>query len=76
MAVQIAKYLGAKKVVATGRNREVLIGLLSIGPDEVISLDRDGKASEGELREQFAQRIDVVLDYLWGAKCRANTRGG
>ena len=66
MAVQIAKHLGAKKVVATGRNREVLNGLLSIGADEVISQDRDGKASEDELRKQFAQRIDVVLDYLWG----------
>jgi NADPH:quinone reductase-like Zn-dependent oxidoreductase len=67
MAVQIAKRLGAKKVVATGRNREVLKSLLSIGADVVIPQDHDGKASEDELRKQFAQRIDVVLDYLWGA---------
>ncbi|AXC10047.1 Quinone oxidoreductase [Acidisarcina polymorpha] len=67
MAVQIAKFLGAKKVVATGRNREVLNSLLAIGADEVISQDHDGKSSDDELREQFAQRIDVVLDYLWGA---------
>jgi NADPH:quinone reductase-like Zn-dependent oxidoreductase len=67
MAVQIAKHLGAKKVVAIGRNREVLNTLLSIGADEVISQGDDGKASEDELRKQFAQRIDVVLDYLWGA---------
>jgi NADPH:quinone reductase-like Zn-dependent oxidoreductase len=67
MAVQIAKRLGAKKVVATGRNRDVLYSLLSIGADEVIPQDHDGKASEDELRKQFAQRIDVVLDYLWGA---------
>lgn len=67
MAVQIAKYLGARKVVATGRNRAVLNSLLAIGADEVISQDHDGKASEDELRKQFAQRIDVVLDYLWGA---------
>jgi NADPH:quinone reductase-like Zn-dependent oxidoreductase len=67
MSVQIAKRLGAKKVVATGRNREVLYSLLSIGADEVITQDHDGKASEDELRKQFAERIDVVLDYLWGA---------
>ncbi len=67
MAVQIAKHLGAKKVVATGRNRETLNALLSIGADEVIPLDHDGKASEDGLRKQFEQRIDVVLDYLWGA---------
>lgn len=67
MAVQIAKHLETKKVVTTGQNREVLNTLLSIGADEVISQDHDGKASEDELRKQFAQRIDVVLDYLWGA---------
>ncbi len=66
MAVQIAKHLGAKRVVATGRNRETLNALLSIGADEVIWLDPDGKASEDGLRKQFEQRIDVVLDYLWG----------
>ncbi len=67
MAVQIAKYLGAKKVVATGRNQQILSTLLSIGADEVIPLDHDGKASEDELKKQVSQRIDVVLDYLWGA---------
>ncbi len=66
MAVQIAKHLGARKVVATGRNREVLNSLLSIGADEVLQQDQDGKASEEEMRGQFTQGIDVVLDYLWG----------
>jgi NADPH:quinone reductase-like Zn-dependent oxidoreductase len=67
MAVQIAKHLGAKKVVATGRNRGVLDTLLSIGADAVIPQNQDGKASEDELKKQFSQGIDVVLDYLWGA---------
>ncbi|MBX6359416.1 MAG: zinc-binding alcohol dehydrogenase family protein [Acidobacterium ailaaui] len=66
MAIQIAKHLGAKKVVATGRNRKMLNALSSIGADEVIPLDHDGKASEDEFRKQFEQGIDVVLDYLWG----------
>jgi len=67
MAVQIAKRLGAKKVVATGRNHGVLESLLSIGADQTIPLNQDGMASEERLREQFSQDIDVVLDYLWGA---------
>ena len=67
VAVQIAKYLGAKKVVATGRNREALHALRSMGADVLIPLDQDGKAQPDELRNQFEQRIDVVLDYLWGA---------
>lgn len=67
MAVQLAKHLGAKKVVATGRNREMLNALLSIGADEVIPLDHDGKASEDGFQKQFKRGIDVVLDYLWGA---------
>lgn len=33
----------------------------------MIPLDHDGGASEDGLRKQFEQRIDVVLDYLWGA---------
>ncbi|WP_260741424.1 quinone oxidoreductase family protein [Tunturiibacter lichenicola] len=67
MAVQIAKHLGAKKVIATGRNPETLHALFAIGADEVIPLDHDGKTSKDELKKHFEQRIDIVLDYLWGA---------
>jgi NADPH:quinone reductase-like Zn-dependent oxidoreductase len=66
IAVQIAKHLGAKKVVATGRNRHSLNGLLSLGADETIALDDDGKPPEATFRKQFEQGVDVVLDYLWG----------
>jgi NADPH:quinone reductase-like Zn-dependent oxidoreductase len=66
MAVQIAKHLGAKKVIAIGRNQEALNSLLSVGADELIPLDQEGNAPESELRRQFEQKIDIVLDYLWG----------
>jgi NADPH:quinone reductase-like Zn-dependent oxidoreductase len=66
MAVQIAKHLGAKKVIATGRNQDVLATLSSMGADQVISLNQDGMALKDRLRDQFAQGVDVVLDYLWG----------
>jgi NADPH:quinone reductase-like Zn-dependent oxidoreductase len=71
LAVQIAKYMGAKKVIATGRNTEVLQSLARLGADVTIPLVHEGDALERAFREQFAERIDVVVDYLWGmsAEC-------
>ncbi len=68
LAVQIAKYLGARKVIASGRNPAVLESLLGLGADVVISLEQDANALEEAFRTQFAKdRVDVVLDYLWGS---------
>jgi len=67
LAVQIAKYMGARKVVATGRNAEALKALSVLGADVTISLGDSGDAFEDALKEQFGgDGIDVVLDYLWG----------
>lgn len=67
LAVQIAKYLGARKVVATGRNSELLKALPDLGADVTIPLDNAGDIFEDALKEQFGgDGIDVVLDYLWG----------
>jgi NADPH:quinone reductase-like Zn-dependent oxidoreductase len=66
IAVQIAKHLGARKVIVTGRNRRVLDHLRSVGADQIVVLGPDGSAPEDALRQHFEQRIDVVLDYLWG----------
>jgi NADPH:quinone reductase-like Zn-dependent oxidoreductase len=67
LAIQIAKYLGAKKVVATGRNVETLKTLSALGADVTIPLGDCGDGFEDALKEQFGgDGIDVVLDYLWG----------
>jgi NADPH:quinone reductase-like Zn-dependent oxidoreductase len=67
LAVQIAKYMGARKVVATGRNAEALKALPVLGADVTIPLGDVGEAFEETLKEQFGgDGIDVVLDYLWG----------
>jgi NADPH:quinone reductase-like Zn-dependent oxidoreductase len=66
VAVQIAKHLGARKVIVTGRNREALDHLRSIGADHIVLLGPEGNAHDDALRHCFEQRIDVVLDYLWG----------
>jgi NADPH:quinone reductase-like Zn-dependent oxidoreductase len=67
LAVQIAKYLGARRVVATGRNPEALKALSVLGADVTIPLGDGGDAFEDALKDQFGgDGIDVVLDYLWG----------
>jgi NADPH:quinone reductase-like Zn-dependent oxidoreductase len=65
MAVQVAKRLGAGRVVGAGRDRERLDALLSLGADEVVALagtEADADAALGAA----AGEADIVLDYLWG----------
>jgi NADPH2:quinone reductase len=67
LAIQVAKRLGARRVVATGRNPQALERLKALGADAVISLDQE----QGELVSSFrgelaGDGVDVVLDYLWG----------
>lgn len=71
LAVRIAKHLGAKKVIATGRNVAVLQSLKRLGADATIPLVEDNDALQGALKEQFADGVDVVLDYLWGPSVEA-----
>jgi NADPH:quinone reductase-like Zn-dependent oxidoreductase len=68
--VQIAKFLGAGKVIATGRNREVLASLLDVGADETICLCDEAETTQARLKEQFAAGVDVVVDYLWGESAK------
>jgi len=66
MAVQIAKRLGAGRVIATGRDPIRLNLLADLGADIIIALDQDHHALSRAIREA-AHDVDVVLDYLWGA---------
>jgi NADPH:quinone reductase-like Zn-dependent oxidoreductase len=66
LAVQIARHLGAKKVIAAGRNAESLRAIADIGADVTIPLIEDEAALENSFKEQFAEGVDVVIDYLWG----------
>jgi NADPH:quinone reductase-like Zn-dependent oxidoreductase len=78
MAVQIAKHLGAGRIIATGRDPAALEELRSLGADELIQFDLSpadpgGPANpdavaqfESALKERFTQGINVVVDYLWG----------
>jgi NADPH:quinone reductase-like Zn-dependent oxidoreductase len=64
MAVQIAKRLGAGRVVAAGRDRDRLNALTAIGADEVVQLGDETDAG-GQALASAAADVDIVLDYLW-----------
>jgi NADPH:quinone reductase-like Zn-dependent oxidoreductase len=66
LAVQVAKYLGAKKVIATGRQAATLQSIKALGADETILINENRDAMEKAFKEQFSGGVDVVLDYLWG----------
>ena len=66
LAVQVARHLGAGKIIATGRNAGALQSVAALGVDVAILLVEDVAALDARFREQFAGRVDVVIDYLWG----------
>jgi NADPH2:quinone reductase len=72
LAVQIAKRLGARRVVAAGRNPAALAELKNVGADALISLEQPREALIAAFRGEIVEHgVDVVLDYLWGepAEC-------
>ena len=75
LAVQLAKYFGASKVIATGRNESELQELRSLAdvliPFRLGSSDPLGaKHYEQALIAELGQGIDVVIDYLWGESAK------
>jgi NADPH:quinone reductase-like Zn-dependent oxidoreductase len=70
MAVQVARRLGAGRVVGAGRNPERLAALATVGADQVVALDDDPGATAARLAEAAAE-VDIVIDYLWGAPAAA-----
>ena len=66
LAVQVARLLGAGRVIATGRNHDALAEVTGLGADAVINT----AVSDDALVEAFAAEAgggyDVVLDFLRG----------
>jgi NADPH2:quinone reductase len=72
LSVQIAKRLGARRVIAAGRNPEALEKAKSLGADAVVSLEQDREALIAAFRREWTVAgVDVVLDYLWGDPAEA-----
>ncbi len=65
MAVQIARLLGAGRVVGAGRDPGRLGALTSLGADEVVPLTDDQDATDRALGAAAAE-VDIVVDYVWG----------
>ena len=67
MAIQVARYLGARKVIATGRDEAKLRTLLELGADVVLSLRQPAETLRDAVRKETRDsEVGVVLDYLWG----------
>jgi NADPH:quinone reductase-like Zn-dependent oxidoreductase len=65
LAIQVAKHLGAARVVGAGRDQRVLETLSALGADAVVSLCGDPHDVAAQLGAAAAE-VDVVVDYLWG----------
>jgi NADPH:quinone reductase-like Zn-dependent oxidoreductase len=76
IAVQVAKHLGAGKVIVTGRNAQELDTLGPLGADVIIPFDLRPDNPQGvenfeqALTAAFADGLDVIVDYLWGSSAR------
>ena len=68
LAVQIARHLGAARVIATGRDAGTLEHLQTLGADAAISLQLEPDPLQAALAREFTTNggVDVVLDYLYG----------
>jgi NADPH2:quinone reductase len=67
LAVQIAKLIGAKRVVGVGRNERVLARLGELGADATIQLDQAADGLKEAYLSEMGDGFDVILDYLWGS---------
>jgi NADPH:quinone reductase-like Zn-dependent oxidoreductase len=66
LAVQIAKLLGAGRVVGTGRNEKSMKQVRELGADAVIDLKQSDVQVAEAFKKEAGEGFDVILDFLWG----------
>ncbi|GCE50917.1 NADPH:quinone reductase-like Zn-dependent oxidoreductase [Thermosporothrix hazakensis] len=67
LAIQIAKHLGAGKIIAVGRNQQILNTLPALGADTIIALGNSDEEYRDALMQAAGETgIHVILDYLYG----------
>jgi NADPH:quinone reductase-like Zn-dependent oxidoreductase len=71
LAVQIAKLLGAGRVIAAGRNSQALESLKALGADVTVKIDEPGQNLVEAFSRVIKDGVDFVLDYLWGQPTEA-----
>src|SRR6202789_411782 len=60
-AIQVAKYLGASKIIVTGRNQKALAGLAGLGATETISLSQPEDARLRDFRAVLHEEPGVQV---------------
>lgn len=71
IGVQVARLLGAGRVVAAARSEAGLDRAHDLGADACVRLDAGGAALTAQFRDAAEGGIDVVLDPLWGPPAAA-----
>jgi NADPH2:quinone reductase len=67
LAVQVAKKLGAGRVVGSGRDPASLRRLFELGADAIIDLGQPDAALAAAFKEEAGKKaFDVILDFVWG----------
>lgn len=66
LAVQIARLLGAGRVVGSGRNPASLQRVRELGADAVIDLKQTDAEVAAAFEAEAGEGFDVVLDFVWG----------
>ena len=66
LAVQIAKILGAGRVIGTGRNEKSMKQIKEVGADAVVDLKQSDEQLAEAFKREAGEGYDVILDFLWG----------
>ena len=66
LAIQIAKLLGAGRVIGTGRNEQSMEQVKEFGADVLIDLKQSDEKLIEDFKSEAREGYDVILDFLWG----------
>jgi NADPH2:quinone reductase len=66
LAVQIAKLLGAGRIIGTGRNEDSMNKVRNLGADAVIDLKQSDEQLAEAFKKEAGEGYNVILDFLWG----------
>jgi len=73
IAVQAARELGARRVVAAGRSRAALERVAELGADATVTIEPDEPPAElsERLRDAAGGELQLAIDALWGRPAEA-----
>lgn len=66
LAVQVARKLGAGRIVATGRREQALKEVAALGADVTINTSASDEEVVDAFRDNIEDGYNIVLDFLWG----------